>query len=236
MIVTGQRIDKRKDAEHSACYIANVANTGYAIGDKLIKVLYHDTVTSSVTFVWYNDTTNTVLTVAPVMGNLRSCEDKLDVEVTEQIHTDTITGEITPLIQHIVYNGQGVEVSRFYTDMNSSAVYAVTGIVADEPIRVSTGTERTSADTTAPVALNVPAFTAGAFIDVRLGNDLKFTSTNGITPATGNGGDGHFAWERQYIVLHSAAEVQNFQFIAYDNTANAEIFVTYYNTSIETGI
>ena len=236
MLVTGQRVDKRKDAEHSACYIANVANTGYAIGDKLIKVLYHDTLTSSVTFVWYNDTTNLVLVTAPVMANLRSCEDKLDVEVTEQIHTDLTTGEITPLIQHIVYNGQGVEVSRFYTDMNSSAVFTVTGTVADEPIRVSTGTERLAADDATAVALTVPAFTAGAFIDVRLGNDLKFSTTSGVTPSSNNGGDGHFAGERQYIVLHSAAEVQNFQFVAYDNTANAEIFVTYFNTSIETGI
>ena len=236
MLVTGQRIDKRKDAEHSACYIANVANTGYAIGDKLIKVLYHDTITSSVTFVRYNDTTNTVLTVAPVMGNLRSCEDKLDVEVTEQIHTDTTTGEITPLIQHIVYNGQGVEVSRFYTDINSAAVFTVTGTVANEAIRVSTGTERLGADDTTPIALTMPAFTAGAFVDVRLGNDLKFTTTAGVNPSSGNGWDGHFAWERQYIVLHSTNEVNNFQFVAYDNTANAEIFVTYFNTSIETGI
>jgi hypothetical protein len=170
------------------------------------------------------------------MGNLRTCDDKLDVEVTEQVHTDTTTGEITSLIQHIVYNGQGVEVTRFYTDMNSSVVFSVTGIVADEPVRVSTGTERLGADDTTPVALTVPAFTAGAHIDVRLGNDLKFNATNGISPSSGNGGDGHFAGERQYIVLHSAGEVQNFQFIAYDNTANAEIYVTYFNTSIETGI
>ena len=106
MIVLGQRVDKRKDAEHSACYIANVAGTGYSIGDKLIKILYHDTVAGSVTVSRYNDTTNTLLVGAPVMANLRSCDDKLDVEITEQIHTDITTGEITPLIQHIVYNTQ----------------------------------------------------------------------------------------------------------------------------------
>ncbi len=236
MLISGQRVDKKKDAEHSSCFIVNVAWTGYAIWDKLIKVLYHDTLTSSVTFLWYNDTTNTILASAPVMANLRSCDDKLDVEVTEQIHTDLTTGEITTLIQHIVYNGQGVEVSRFYTDMNSSAVYTVTGTVADEPVRVSTGTERLGADDITPVALNVPAFTAGAHIDVRLGNDIKVTTTTGVVPSSGNGGDGHFAGERQYIVLHSAGEVQNFNFIAYDNTANAEIYVTYFNTDLNSGI
>ena len=236
MIVLGQRVDKRKDAEHSACYIANVAGTGYVIGDKLIKVLYHDSVAGSVTVAWYNDTTNTLLVGAPVMANLRSCDDKLDVEITEQIHTDLTTGEITSLIQHIVYNTQWVEVSRFYTDMNSSAVFTVTGAVADEPIRVSTGTERLSADDITPVALTVPVFTAGAHIDVRLGNDVKFNTTAGINPTSGNWWDGHFAGERQYIVLHSAAEIQNFLFVAYDNTANAEIYVTYFNTSVESGI
>ncbi len=120
--------------------------------------------------------------------------------------------------------------------MNSSAVYTVTGTVADEPVRVSTGTERLGADDITPVALNVPAFTAGAHIDVRLGNDIKVTTTTGVVPSSGNGGDGHFAGERQYIVLHSAGEVQNFNFIAYDNTANAEIYVTYFNTDLNSGI
>lgn len=237
MLITGTPIVKsQKDAEHASCYIANVAGTGYAIGDKLIKVLYHDVISWVITFTWYNDTTNTILSTAPVMGNLRSCDDKLDVEITEQIHTDLTTGEITPLIQHVIYNGQGVEVSRFYTDITSSTVFIPTGTVADEPVRVSTGTERLAADDTTPVALSVPPFTAGAHIDVRLGNALKFTATNGVNPSSGNGGDGHYAGERQTIILHSALEVQNFRFIAYDNTANAEIYVTYFNTSVETGI
>ena len=122
--------------------------------------MYHDTVTSSVTVLWYNDTTDTVMAAAPTMADLRSCDDKLDVEITEQIHTDLTTGEITPLIQHIAYNAQGIEVTRFYTDMNTSAVFTVTGTVADEPVRVSTGTERIAASDTAAVALTVPAFTA----------------------------------------------------------------------------
>ena len=33
----------------------------------------------------------------------------------------------------------------------------------------------------------MPAFTAGAFVDVRLGNDLKFTTTAGVNPSSGNG-------------------------------------------------
>lgn len=235
MIVTGQRIDKRQDAEHSACYIANVANTGYAIGDRLIKVLYHDTVTSSVTFVRYNDTTDTVLTVAPVMGNLRSCDDKLDVEVTEQVHTDTATGEITPLIQHIVYNGQGVEVSRFYTDMSSSSVFTVTGIVADEAVRVLTGSQVVAFDDTAAVALTVPPFTAWAHIQNHMGVDAKVT-TSGTAPATGYNGVGTVVYETQNVVLHSAIEVNNFQVIAVDNTGAGELYVEYWNTSIETGI
>ena len=45
--------------------------------------------------------------------------------------------------------------------MNSATVFTPTGTVADEPVRVSTGTERLGADDTTPVALTVPAFTAG---------------------------------------------------------------------------
>ena len=236
MLITWTPIDKRKDAEHSSCFIANVAGTGYAIGDKLIKVLYHDTVTQTVTFIWYNDTQSTILTANPTLANLRSCDDKLDVEVTEQVHTDLTSGEITTLLQHIVYNTQWVEVTRFYTDINSSTVFTPTWTVADEAVRVPLWTERLGADDTTPVALTVPPFTAGAHIDVRLGNAIKVSVMNWVHPSNWNGWDGHYAWERQTIILHSAAEINNFKFVAYDNTANGEIYVTYFNTDINAGI
>jgi hypothetical protein len=223
------------DVEHAGCFIANVAGTGYAIGDKLIRVYYHDVIANSTTFAWINDTTETVMPTAPIMANLRSCEEKLDVEITEQVHTDLTTGEITDLIQHVVYDGQGVEVSRFYTDINTSAIFTPTGVVDDEPVRVVVGSEVITADDITPVVLTVPPFTAGAHFQVHDGNGIKF-SVSGTAPVSGLTGVGTYAQEYQTGILHSAIEVNNFQFIAVDATALSEIYVEYFNTSIETGI
>lgn len=238
---------KKEDLQglNTQCLIATVAWTGYDIDDRVVKVNNHNTSTGALQTAnpsyFLNVTTDTQLATAPtaaqVVSDFKPCDQKVDVEFQEKYHTDTTTWEITEVYEVTLFDSTWAVVWTPYYILAdwTWTVFTTTWTIADEPIRVVIGSELVSIDDTAAVSLTVPDFAAGSHIQVHLGNDIKFAVWSTVPTTTLNGNGTHVA-QWQEIILHSNLEVNTFSAIAVDNMAAAELYVEYYNTSIETGI
>lgn len=247
VLITWQAYKKDDlDPIKAQCLIATTAGTGYAVGEKVIKVYNYNSTTWAVDaanpFFYFNVTTDTQLATAPtaaeVDSNFKPCDAKVEVEKEEKFYTDTTSGEITEVYEVVLYdeNGQVMGTPYYILADGTGATFTPwSGVVADAPVRVVTWSQLLSVSDAAAVTLTVPAFTAGAHLQVHRGNDIKFTTGTTLPTTTLNGGGFHVEqWEN--VILHSNQEVLTFKAIAVDNTAPAEIYVEFYNTSIETGI
>ena len=245
MLISGQPKEKSSaEAVKIACYEAITANAGigYAVGDKLVKIYNYDAtlgiLNATTPFTWINATTDTVLTGVPVPAEIKKCPvNTFDTETEKKYVTDTVTGEIKYVREIVLYDSEGAVVGTPYYTTTLGVTYVLGGdeVAGDEPVRVSLGGEVVAVVDTAVSTLTVPVNTAGVYIDVHEGNDIKVTNT-GTDPDTGLIGVGTLVREEQKIILHSAIEANNFKAIATSNVAPAEIYVEYFNTSIETGV
>lgn len=77
---------QNKDIEGSTIWTANIAGTGYAIGDTLERYVVYDRSTNPITisYIWLNATQGTQLSTAPIMSNLEYKGNNRDVENAKQ--------------------------------------------------------------------------------------------------------------------------------------------------------
>lgn len=247
VLITGNAYDKDNLSPiKTQCYTATVDNLtlGYTTGDKIIKVNNYDDTTGAISVsnpsFWLNVNTDVALTSAPsateISTEMTPCSAPSgDAEIAKKFDTNLTTGEIAEVYQVVLFDMNGSVVGTpYYVDM-AGATYTPVWTVADEPVRVVIGDEVLSVGDTA-VALTRPAFTRGAHLQVHVGNDIKFTVMAGSTPVQWLTGVWFHVEQWQEVILNSQAEVIEFLAIALDSSAAAELYIQYFNTSIETGI
>jgi len=240
MLITGNAIPKDQlDLEKVLCLTAiadDVINSEYVTDDRIIKVAYSDTVTGSVTYSYLNVTQETVLTVAPATADVQQCDSGVDVELEALFLTDTDTGSITDVLSHKIFDkktGALLSTLLTLTDGTTAVVLPANYYLGKEAKRVVLGDELIALNNVTAVALTVPANTRGAHIQVHAGSDAK-VSVSGTTPVASYTGAGNVVSQGQTVILNSAQEVEDFLAIAISGTG--ELYVEFFNTSVETGI
>lgn len=239
MLITGHAI--HKDAEQVQCWKAIAANAtiGYAVDDEIVKIVNIDTTTGKpdvvTPYVWINVTQETVLTGAPVLTEVERCDAWFAAVMKKKNHTNTTTWEIIEIYEVVLFNADGTVASTSYITADGTAVaFTPTWVVDDEAVRVVVWQQVLAFDDSAAVALTVPAHTAGAHIQVKLA-DAK-VSVQGTAPIVWEAWIGNMVLRGQDAILHSNLEVTNFKAIALNAWEAWELYIEYFNTSIETGI
>ena len=238
-----------KDVEKAVCRKAIIAWTGYAINDKLIQYPVFDTSNTGVIpaiptviwVIWYNATTSTNIAVPPVMANLVDCDDVISVKILTKCETTLATGETRNVLEVITYDKAWVVVNKYYTLANTPNVilYATppaTVAVADQCTRVTLAWVASTTNAVVIGLPTIPAFAYGASISILAWSDIRFnTVANNIMPAWNGAGIWHLAAFGERIILHSREEITDFRYRS-QNWLNANIYIEYYNTSIESGL
>ena len=77
---------QNRDIEGNTIWTANIAGTGYAVGDTLERYVVYNRATNpiTITYIWLNATQGTQLATAPTMSNLEYKGNNRDIENAKQ--------------------------------------------------------------------------------------------------------------------------------------------------------